>query len=162
VANDITLHMGFINTPYTVEAKSAPVRVSKREEARKRRRGFSRTMTAERVSKILEEKYNIVETFSEVYEQEIHSLLHDGFREVAEHMINNRKGETRAKMKNLMKPFTNQVQNMFKSFIDNEEMNGMVPGVPTAVSIKGRKGRKPGPSFVRTGVYKASFRAWIK
>jgi hypothetical protein len=51
---------------------------------------------------------------------------------------------------------------MFKAFIDDEDMNNMVPGVPTKVSIKGRRGRKPGPSFLRTGIYKASFRAWVE
>jgi hypothetical protein len=163
---DISLHMGFINTPYTAEAMEAPVRASKLEEKRKRRRGFSRTMTADKLSKILERKYGIVETFSEVYEEEIHSLINNGFREIAERMIQNRGGETRAKIKNLMKPYTDQVQSMFKTFIDDEEMNGMVPGVPTDAS-KGKR-RKRGistrqrPSFSRTGIYKASFRAWVK
>ena len=163
---DITLHMGFINTPYTAEAMEAPVRASKLEERRKRRRGFSRTMTADKLSKILERKYGIVETFSEVYKEEINALIHNGFREVAEHTIQNRGGATRAKMKNLMKPHTDQIQNLFKTFIDDEEMNGMIPGVPTDAS-KGKR-RKRGistrqrPSFSRTGIYKASFRAWVK
>jgi hypothetical protein len=164
---DITLHMGFINTPYTAEAMAAPVRASKFEEKRKRRRGFSRTMTADKLAKILEGKYGIVETFSEIYGQEINDIIHNGFREVAEHMISNRKsGTTTISMKRLMKSYTDQVQNMFKTFIDDEEMNGMIPGVPTDAS-KG-KIRKRGistrqrPSFARTGIYKASFRAWVK
>jgi hypothetical protein len=162
MASNLTLHMGFLNTPYTDEARQAPARFAKSVERLKRRRSFSRTMTAEKVSKILEGKYNIVETFNEIYEDDINALIHEGFKEVAEHVIMNKGGDTRAKMKNLMKPYTNQVQRMFKAFIDDEEMNNMVPGVPTKVSIKGRRGRRPGPSFLRTGIYKASFRAWVE
>jgi hypothetical protein len=161
--HNISLHMGFINTPYLQENLATPFRAAEKEEKRKRKRGFSRTMTAEKLSKILESKYGIVETFSGVYEEEIKSLMHEGFREVAENIISTRKaGETTVQMKKLMNPYTKQIESMFRTFIDNEEMNGMVPGVPTKVSIKGRGRRRPGPSFIRTGIYKASFRAWVK
>jgi hypothetical protein len=148
--------MGFVNTPYTNEAKQAPVRTSKYYERLKRKRGFSRTMTAEKVANILEGKYNIVETFNEVYEQDINDVLHEGFKEVAEHVITNRGGVTRAKMKNLMKPYTNQIQKMFKSFIDDEDMNGMIP-----ITSK-KRDKRTKSLFIRTGIYKASFRAWIE
>jgi hypothetical protein len=161
--NDIKLHMGFINTPYTNETSTAPMRSSKLEERRKRKRGFSRTMTAEKLANILENKYNIVTVFNEVHEEDIKKLIENGFKEVAEHMIATRKtGETTHQMKNLMKPYTTQIERMFRNFLDNEEMNGLVEGVPTAVSVTGRRGRRPGPSFIRTGIYKASFRAWVE
>jgi hypothetical protein len=165
--NNIKLHMGFIGTPYTYETKGAPIRSAKIEEARKRKRGFSRTMTADKLAGILERKYEIVQVFNEIYENEITEMIHNGFREVAEHMISNRKtGTTTIGMKRLMKPYTDKIQEMFRTFIDNEEMNGLVEGVPTAVSVTGRGGwkwrRKPGPSFVASGIYRASFRAWVE
>jgi hypothetical protein len=167
---DITLHMGFINTPYTRETIMRPVASSKKEEKRNRKRGFTRTMTAIKVAGILEGKYNIVETFSEIYGEEIQNLLHDQFRETAKQIIIERGGRTTASLKNLMKPATRQIELMFRSFLNNEEMNGMVEGVPTDAA-KGGKLRGRGKitrkglqraSFINTGIYRASFRAWVK
>jgi hypothetical protein len=166
---DLTLHMGFVNTPYTSETIMRPATSAKAEAKRKRKRGFSKTMTAQKVANILEGKYNIVETFSEIHEEEIHNIMHDGFKEIAKNMIEKRGGSSNASLKNLMKPSTDHIQSMFRQFLDSEEMNGMVPGVPTGAALLGiRHGRgsktKKGqrPSFVDTGIYKASFRAWVK
>ena len=167
--NDITLHMGFINTPYTRETILRPITSARKESSRSRRRGFSRTMTAEMVANILEGKYGIVETFSTIHEDEIKNIMHEGFKEVAERVMAEREGHTTAKIKNLMKPSTKQVEELFKSFLDHEEMNGMAEGVPTRAAMRGiRHGRgrktKRGarPSFIDTGIYRASFRAWVK
>jgi hypothetical protein len=162
--NDIKLHMGFINTPYTKETMARPMTSAKAESKRKRRRGFSRTMTADKVGNILENKYNIVDTFSAVYEQEIAQVMKQGFAEVAADMLAKGKGYTRSNMKSLMKPYTDQVEAMFRGFLSREEMNGMVDGVPTKAALGGiRRGRRRvqmRPSFINTGIYRASFRCW--
>jgi hypothetical protein len=165
--DNITLHMGFINTPYTKETIMRPATSAKAEEKRQRRRSFPKTMTAEDVANILEGKYGIVETFSAIHEDEISNIILEGFAEIAERIFEDR-GFTTATLRNLMKPNTKQVENMFRRFLDREEMNDMVPGVPTKAARKGiRHGRgritKSGtqrPSFIDTGIYKASFRAW--
>jgi hypothetical protein len=165
MANNIVLHMGFINTPYTKETMTRPATSAKEEMKRQRRRSFSKTMTAEDVANILENRYNIVETFSAIYEEKINRILLEGFSEVASSAIKDRGGSTIAKLKNLMKPNTKRIENMFKEFLNNEEMNGMVEGVPTGAALegkrRGRKSRSGGrPSFVDTGIYRASFRCW--
>lgn len=161
---NLSIHMGFINTPYTAENKIAPISAARSEAARIRQRSFSKTMTAKKVANILEAKYGIVDVFNEVYEEEITSLVHENFKQVAEKVLA-RKGETTRLMKDLMKPSSKKIEQMFKQFLDMEEMNGLVPGVPTKASHgKLRKrGRtiRPYPSFERTGIYKASFRCWI-
>jgi hypothetical protein len=164
---DITLHMGFVNTPYTRETKLRPIASAKVEEKRKVQRNFSKTMTAPKVANILERKYDIVETFSKIYEDEINSLLHERYSEIASKFISEGKSTT-ATLKNLMKPSTKKIESMFRQFIDGEEMNGMVPGVPTEIALGGKIRKKGGrrfksrPSFEKSGIYRASFRAWVE
>jgi hypothetical protein len=168
MSDSIKLHMGFINTPYTKKTIMRPITSAKEESKRKHRRGFTKTMTAQDVANILEEKYGIVDTFSMIYEDEINNMMKEGFAEIAENMLSKKIEYTSANIKNLMKPYTNQIVNIFRSFLDHEEMNGMVEGVPTAASLGGvRHGRgrktKRGiqrPSFIDTGIYRASFRVW--
>jgi hypothetical protein len=170
MTDNISLHFGFINTPYTRETIARPFTSAKMEAKRHRKRGFSRTMTAEKVAGILEAKYNVVEMFNEIHEEEIKNIMHEGFKEVAERMISERGGQTRSSMKNLMRPATKRIENMFRQFLDHEEMNGMIEGVPTDAAKGGKlRGRgkitkrgKQRASFVNTGIYKASFRAWVK
>jgi len=170
MADNIALHFGFINTPYTRETIARPFTSAKLKEKGKLKRGSSKNMTALKVADILEAKYNVVETFHAIHEEEIKNVMHEGFKEVAERMISERGGQTRASLKNLMKPATKQIENMFRQFLDHEEMNGMIEGVPTDAA-KGGKLRGRGKitrrgiqraSFVNTGIYKASFRAWVK
>jgi hypothetical protein len=168
--DNIALHFGFINTPYTRATIARPFTSAKLKERGKLKRGSSKAMTAVKVAGILEAKYNVVEMFNEIYEEEISNILHEGFKEVAERIITERGGQTRSSMKNLMKPATRQIENMFRQFLDHEEMNGMIEGVPTDAAKGGKlhgrgKVTRRGiqrASFVNTGIYKASFRAWVK
>jgi hypothetical protein len=169
VADTLTIHMGFVNTPYTKESIARPATAAKQEAARQRKRSFSKTMTADKVSNILEGKYGIVETFAAIHEQEINALFHDRFHEVATKIIEEKGGQTSSSIKRLMNPATKEVERLFKSFLDNEEMNGMMSGIPTQAAMKGvRHGRgsktRRGiqrPSFIDTGIYRASFRCWV-
>lgn len=61
-----------------------------------------------------------------------------------------------------------KIKVMFNYFLDNKEMDYQVPGVPTKASLQGKssrlkKGLLPGtrPSFIDTGLYEQSFRAWV-
>lgn len=161
------LHMGFVATPYTKEARSAPVTYAKAEASRKRRRSFSKTMTADRVAKILEGKYGIVETFSTLYEPEIAKIIKDGFKEISANLIGKEKEITSSSVNIAMKPHTKEIELMFRNFLTREELNGMVDGVPTEAALQGHRswrGKRthgsPRQSFIRTGIYRASFRCW--
>jgi hypothetical protein len=168
MVNNIVLHMGFVNTPYTKQTIMRPATSAKLEAKRQHRRGFSKTMTADRVARILEGKYNIVEVFQEIHKEDIHNIINEGIGDVAFSMLSENRPFTFSKMKNLMKSNTKQIELMFRQFLNFEEMNGMIPGVPTKAALKGvRHGRGrvtrrgiPRPSFVDTGIYRASFRCW--
>jgi hypothetical protein len=165
MARDITLHLGFVSTPYMSDTIAAPMRSARTEEARKKRRSFKKTMTAEKVSGILESSYNIVNQFSEKYGEEIGEIIRDG---VELSIIDILPGGDREykpisnRMIQYMKPKTREIEKLFREFLDNEEAEGS--GIPTKAAMLGvRRGRKRGgrrPSFVDTGIYRASFRAW--
>lgn len=151
--------MGFLNTPYTAQAKAAPMAFAKMHEAR-RKRHYSRTMTADKVAGYLEHKYQITQDFTRVHEEDIKELLDGAIREVAIDALRKRIKFRSEKIVQLMKPRTVQVDKLFRSYLDNQESGA---SVKAAVQGKrtGRKSRLPRPPFVNTGIYRASFRSWV-
>jgi hypothetical protein len=163
MARNIVLHMGFINTPYTAKTMAAPVKAAQTYGAQQRR-GFTKTMTAEDVANILENKYNILEVFSQIHGEEIMELVHESFTDVIVKSLSEWRKPASQRMVDYMKPKTREIEKMFKSFIRMDEMNGL-PGMPTkSITGKGRRTHKAGPAFIDTGIYLASFycRADIK
>jgi hypothetical protein len=166
MAENIKLHLGFINTPYTTETIARPMTAAKAESRRKRKRSFSKTMTAEDVSNILEEKYHILDTFYQVHRPDVEMAVLTAFTEVARDIVSGQKKYRSASLPSLLKDATAEIEKSFRRFLDTEEMNGRQPGVPTAAALSGvrhGRGRKtltgPRPSFIDTGIYRASFRA---
>jgi uncharacterized protein YabN with tetrapyrrole methylase and pyrophosphatase domain len=163
MATNVVLHMGFLNTPYTKKTMQAPMAAAKAHE-KKPRRGFTATKTAEQVSNILEAKYNILEVFTEIHKDEIMELVTGSFAKVAIQNLSERRKLASDRMARYMKPKTTEIEKMFRRFLDQEEMNGH-GNVPVEAAIMGkvtgRKSRAARPSFINTGVYRASFRAWV-
>jgi len=134
----ITLHLGVIDIPYEDE-----------------------NTTTGYVAAILEEKYRIMQTFFDRYGKDIVDLM---TKDLA------------AGLENLMAgaplphdPFAesmSQVHNLFVAFLDNQEMNG-ISGVPTRRALMGiskrfkNKKGDPRPSFIDTGMFQSSMRAWV-
>jgi hypothetical protein len=164
VARDIVIHMGFLNTPYTLKNMAAPVAAVKAHEAKMRRRYSGPRRTAEDVGDILESKYGILGTFTDIYDEEISDIVTETFENFVVDALSEVRKPTSARMVKFMASKTNKIEKLFRGFLDQEEMNGMVPGVPTKVS-RGKK-RKRGistrqrPSFERSGIYRVSFRCW--
>jgi hypothetical protein len=124
-------------------------------------------MTAEDVARILDAKYHILDEFTKLHNAEINLAILSQFEKVAGDVMTGARRS--ANLGNLLKPATKEIEAMFKKFLDTEEMNGRAPGVPTRAALMGvRHGRGsktmrgvPRPSFIDTGVYRASFRAWV-
>jgi hypothetical protein len=161
MARDIVLHMGFLNTPYTKPNMAAPMAAVKAYKA-KVRRGFTKTMTAEDVGNILESNYGILDVFKEVYNEEITNIVSETFENFIVETLTEVRKPTSARMVKYMAPKTREIEKMFRGFLDKEEMNGMAEGVPTKAALTGgsRRRKRSGPSFIDTGIYRASFRAW--
>lgn len=134
----ITLHFGVIDIPYD-EGKA----------------------TTGDVAEILEAKYKIMQTFFDLHQDKIADFLAKDMAAQIENMLagapipHEPLGEAMGEIKAL-----------FAKFLDDEEMNG-AEGVPTDAALKGisrrfkklKSGRRP--SFIDTGSYQASFRAWV-
>jgi hypothetical protein len=171
MARNLVLHMGYLNTPYTDKVMSAPMHAARVAIARKLRRGYSKTTTAEDVGNILETNYNILEVFNEIHNEEIMDPIVEAASEMARDVIvesglSERRKFSSEKMVRYMKPKTKEIEKMFRSFLDMEEMNGQIGpsglSVPTQASLtgKGRRTKRPGHSFIDTGVLRAAFAAW--
>lgn len=116
------------------------------------------------VAEILEAKYHIMETFSEVRELEMADAMADGMAGALESLMMGAPPS--------LDPFgdgTSAIENMFKDALSNREFDGLINGVPTRAAVKGKsnrfKSKKSGgsrPSFIDTGQYQASFKAWVE
>ena len=163
MARDIVIHMGFLNTPYTMQNMKAPVAAVK-AHAKKFHRGSTKYRTAEDVGDILEWGYGIIGTFIDIYDEEISDIVTEVFEDFVVEAVTHYRKPSSARMVKFMDPKTRNIEKMFRGFLDQEEMNGMVEGVPTKISHgkKRKRGRSTParPSFERSGIYRASFRCW--
>lgn len=146
------LHLGVLDVPY--------------QQARKKRaKRTAATVTTGDVAEWLERRYGVMRTFYQQHEQEIADQLTQALVDASESMM---MGAPVAG-----DPFgagTSQIEDGFKQFLALQEMDKLgVPGVPTAAAqagvssrFKKDKGRGPRPSFIDTGLYQSSFKAWIE
>ena len=111
----------------------------------------------------LESEYHIMEIFFEVHKVEITQLLEKALKGAMKNVLAG--GPARPIPYSSATP---AIEKMFKQFLSNQEMDGLgYPGVPTLASLEGvshRFAKKHGPerpSFIDTGLYQASFRAWF-
>lgn len=149
-----TLHLGVIDAPYTHDDPKRPGRKAK----------AAPNETTADVAEILEAKYEVMGTFWRLHGQE-----------VADEMTKSLQGA----LENLalgapptLDPTGSAMQfamQKFRDFLTNKEMDGVVGGVPTKASLDGtshrfknKKGAPGRPSFVDTGLFEASFQAWLE
>jgi hypothetical protein len=117
-------------------------------------------MTAEKVSGYLEAKYNVVETFTHIHEPDILGLMDGAIRNAAIEALSKRTKFSSERMVQYMKPKTSQIEKMFRSYLDNDETGASVE-VASRGKRTGRKSKSPRQPFIDTGIYRASFRAWV-
>jgi hypothetical protein len=150
---DVKLHLGVLEVPYD-DGKA----------------------TTGEVADILEEKYHIMEVFVE----ELGDAIGDAFAEAAKNALQDLMSGVPMVQASyiggganfvLTADATQEIETAFRMFIDQQELDGVVPGVPTQASLKGinhrlahpyAKANQPRPSFRDTGLYQSSFRAWTE
>jgi hypothetical protein len=147
------MHLGVIDVPYTSESSE----------------------TTGDVAQDLEDRYGIMQHFITKHEDIVANELESGFANALDMIM---KGEKPPSQSALFKNAMGKIEVKFKEFITDKEMDGEVNGVPTKASLEGTSHRfkwenkkrarkkqmkdKPGrPSFVDTGLYRQSFKAWI-
>ena len=135
------LHLGVIDVPYVDEGN---------------------LQTTGNVAQWLENRYGIMGFFAVQHGEDI-----------ADAMANSIAGALESLMMGAPpngNPFAEsmgQIEDFFRASLDAKEYDGL-PGVPTKRSLdraslrfKSKKNPKERPSFIDTGLYQASFRAWI-
>jgi hypothetical protein len=122
------------------------------------------------VAEILEDKYGVMEVFSELHHEEIENALVDSVSDAIENIMNGA-----YESNNIYGDAEGAIEKIFKlTYLDNEEMAGLIDGVPTQASLDRRslrfkdkisKNKKKlptkRPSFIETGLYQSSFKAWV-
>lgn len=160
-----TLHLGVIELPYT-EPNPKPKRMAKarpgKQKPRKQRKAAPENQTTYDVAVILEGKYHVMETYFDLHEQEIGDAFAESMAGALESLV---MGAPPAR--NPLASAEAAVEAGFKHFLETKEMDDTsTPGVPTKASLRGvnhRLKRKRGPSrpsFIDTGLYESSFKAW--
>lgn len=122
------------------------------------------------VAEILEDNYHVMRTFAELHDQDIADALADGMAKVLEAIGRGDPVPTDLSQA-LVRPM-GQIETEFRDFLDRDEMGAILPASQQSqAALKGvnhRKKRpyvkanKARPSFIDTGLYQASFRAWIE
>jgi hypothetical protein len=150
------LHLGVVDVPY-VQALS-----------RRQKKARAGTVTTGDVATWLENRYGVMETF---------------FASRGEQIADDLAGALGGTLESFMMgappsidPFgsaTSSIEDQFKQFLATGEMEMLgVAGVPTQAALERRAGRRrsgrmkrrragTGVSFIDTGLYQSSFKAWI-
>jgi hypothetical protein len=146
-----TLHFGVIDQPYRMARK-------------KRARRTAATVTTGDVAGWLENRYGVMQTFYDEHEDYVVDEMTTSVRDAMEALMQGAPAT--------LDPFgaaTSRIEDRFKQFLSTQEMDRLgVPGVPTQASLEGKSSRfkskksgAPRPSFIDTGLYQSSFKAWV-
>ena len=167
------IHLGFEDFAYDVRATAqSPLsartraRMAKKQSAEQLAYGTGQTTTS--VAADLEARYEVVETF---YEQPniqdyIVDLLDNALYDITEIIMQtDHPPIVPIPIKDIDK-----IEGRFQRALARKELEGKILGTPTGTAQKGVSHlytkpyapRAPRPSFIDTGMYQKSFRAWVE
>lgn len=168
----IVLHFGVNDIPYAHHQPAGSRRVAVRVRRGQVPKAISAPAhgaeTTGDVAEWLEEKYHVIEIF---YEE----IGHDLMAKALEHSLQGAIMDVMmGKPHDLVAPFKtaeDEVRAAFQFFIEQKEMDGHAPGVPTLAALKGinhrlkhpyAKSNPSRPSFDDTGTYMQAFRMEVE
>lgn len=127
---------------------------------------YSKGQTTGDVAEILEDKYGIMQTWWNLHGQEVADKMADGVQAATDALM-----ENRPRLENPFNAAMDYAENSFKTFLSSMEAERSgIPGTPTKAALKGvshrkahpyRKANPRRPSFIDSGLYEASFKAWL-
>lgn len=140
-----TLHLGVNDVPYTK---------------------YNLGKTTGDVAQILEAKYGIMAAFVSIREGAILNAIEGGIAKTLETALI--RGGRLPKGGPLAGAMS-AIEHDFKQALAMQMLDGKIPGVPTAAALRGvsHRFKRPyvrrpqRPSFIDTGLYQSSFRAWV-
>ena len=137
------LHLGVIEYPYT----------------------DATGVTTGDVAEILEAKYHVIELFYQELGDDVSKTLELSAARAIQDLF----AGAPPRSVSLTAEAEGEIEAAFRLFLDQRELDGVVPGVPTQAAIRGvnhrlkhpyKKSNPERPSFVDTGTYQQSFKAW--
>jgi hypothetical protein len=150
-----TLHLGVNDVPYGFTADRG-----------RSKTGRQRASTTGDVAEILEDKYHVMQVFFALHEGDVVAAMGESLQGSLESLLMGRP-------QGVSPPAAGEaeVQALFQRFLSDGEMERLgIPGVPTGAALKGvnhrrkhpyAKSNPSRPSFVDTGLFQSSFRAWV-
>jgi hypothetical protein len=166
--------LGFESFPYTARytANSPLPSLLKSRQPKAPTRthtAYGAGKTTGQVSKELEERYKIVEEFWKFEEDNFVELLEEAFAEDLEDVLQMKK--LTKQTKGISVKETDAIEARFRQNLSARRYDGVISGVPTLAAQRGvshmraqpySRKNSPRPSFIDTGMYSRSFRAWVK
>jgi hypothetical protein len=149
------LHLGVADVPYS--EPPSPVKRGHKPKV------TAATETTGDVAERLEDKYHIMRVFYEQHKSDVALALEDSLAGALENLLIGAPSSVSP-----LGEGASKIQAAFKKFLSEKEMDRLgYPGIPTKASLmgishrfKGKHG-PPRPSFIDTGLYETSFKAWI-
>ena len=170
-----TLHLGVLDVAYS-NAPTASARVTSNKATLRRlnsktppkaaRTSNGAFKTTGDVAAILEAKYHVMDAFFTAHQDEVIGYLEKGIEGALQNLALGAPGGNVS----FSAEAESEIETRFRQFLSLREMDHLnYPGVPTRAAQLGvshrfahpyaRRGSRP--SFIDTGLYQASFRAWI-
>lgn len=153
----ITLHLGVSEIPYSNNPQLTP---------KQRKKSKAATQTTGDVAEILEAEYHIMQVFFNLHDKDIAKDLESSLGGALEDLLSEVPLGG-----NAFAAAESEIEKRFDNFLTNREMESLgYPGVPTQAALDGvnhsfakpyKKGNPRRPSFVDTGLYRATFKAWV-
>lgn len=155
---------GVVDIPYVTLSPSQKGSITRK---RKKNPGYARalTQTTGDVATILEDKYGVFETFHYMHEEDVADVLEGRLEGALENALMGH----RASLKDIFSELS-PLEEVFRRAIDQREFDGIIAGVPTKASLAGvnhrlkhpnAKDNPVRPSFIDTGLYRASAKVYI-
>ena len=163
----VKLVLGVIDIPYR-DPQQAPKKVRKDGKPSKtRRKTAAIDKTTGDIAEILEDKYEIMQHFFDAHKQDIATQFEEAVAGALDNVLN---GLPVAR--DMFAPATDEIGDMMKTFLSSREAERVgIPGTPTESALRGvnhrlkhpyAKANPRRPSFIDTGQYRASMKAWMK
>jgi hypothetical protein len=160
----IKIHLGVIDIPYQ-KISSNKVPQAKKGKLNKPIKVATGEQSTGDVAQWLEKKYDVMQGFVDLHIKDIAQMMTDSVQGSIESLMQG--GSPRS---NPFGSATAKIEKMFKfQYLDKEEITQTgATGVPTQAALNGvnhrlKSRRGPArPSFIDTGLYQSSFKAWIE
>ena len=149
------LHLGVIDVPYA----QAPSK-------RRRRKVRAGTQTTGDVAGWLEDRYHVMEHFWNLHADDVVQALEGSLQGAIDNLLMGAPMSVSA-----FGQAETAIEDRFKRMLAERELDVLgFPGIPTGAAQRGVSHRHkrpnvrrgPRPSFIDTGLYQASFKAWVE